>query len=297
MKKVITGLLVIFMILALAACAGDNTPDGSGETTLGDFDSSKEINLVTREPGSGTRSAFVELFEIQEVQDDGSKKDIISEEAAVENNTNSVLVSVQNDLYAIGYVSMGSLNENVKAVSIEGIAANKDNVKNGTYPISRPFMIATKAMDNALVADFIGFILSKEGQEVAAHSYIAVDESAAPYSGSTPAGSIVVGGSSSVAPLMEKLIEAYALINTNADIELQVTDSSTGMNNAMEGTYDIGMASRELKEAELEVLEDTQIALDGIAVIVHLDNPVANLTKEQVKDIYTGQETTWESFV
>ena len=297
MKKVLASLLALLIALALAACTDDTGGASQVEDPVSAFDSTREINVVTREQGSGTRSAFVELFEVQEEQADGTKRDAITEQASVENNTNTILTTVQNDPYSIGYVSMGSLNSNVKALSIEGVEANSENVKNGSYPISRPFLIATQKGADPLVADFIAFIQSKEGQDIVVVSYIAVNESAAAYSGDRPAGAIVVGGSSSVAPLMEKLIEAYLAINTNADIELQVTDSSTGMNNAIEGSYDIGMSSRELKDSERETLTETKIAIDGVAVIIHPSNPVGNMTKAQVRDIYLGETKTWETLI
>ncbi len=208
-----------------------------------------------------------------------------------------MLMNIQNDLYAIGYVSLGSLNETVKAVNIDGVEATTDNVKNGTYPIARPFNIATKGEPIALAQDFIDFILSAEGQAVIGKSYIAAQEDAAAYAGSKPAGKIVVAGSSSVTPVMEKLKEAYIAINPNATIEIQQSDSSAGLSNAIEGVCDIAMASRELKDSEKEQLTGIQIALDGIAVIVNNGNPASDLSKDQVKSIFTGAVTTWGAIV
>ena len=257
------------------------------------FNTNKSINTITREEGSGTRGAFVELFELEEKLADGTKKDLVSKEASVESNTNAILTTVQNDIYSIGYLSMGSLNDTVKAVQIDGVDASTENVKNGSYKISRPFNIATKGEVRGLAKDFIDFIMSKEGQEVAGKNYISVDDKAVAYNGSKPSGTITVGGSSSVAPLMEKLIERYKEINPNGNVQLQISDSSIGMTKTIEGAYDIGMSSRELKENELSELTGTQIALDGIAVIVNKENPVVNLSKENVKKIYLANAESW----
>ena len=306
MKKFVTGILLFGMLMtALTGCGGTTTSvsptpnvlPGSSETIHSNFDSGKTINAITREEGSGTRGAFIELFGLEEKQDDGTKKDLISKDIGVESNTNTILTSVQNDVYAIGYVSMGSLNDNVKAVQIDGIDATTANVKSGTYEISRPFNIATKGEATGLSKDFIDFILSKEGQEVAGKSYITIDESAAAYSGSKPSGTITVGGSSSVSPLMEKLIERYKEINPNATVQLQISDSSIGMTKTIEGAYDIGMASRELKDSEKEALIGTQIALDGIAVIVNKENPAVGFSKDEVKKIYLVEAEVWNEII
>ena len=284
MKKVITGVLLFSMfMMVLTGCGGN-----SG------FNSGRAINAITREDGSGTRGAFTELFGLEEKMEDGTRKDLISKNIGVESNTNTILTSVQNDIYAVGYVSMGSLNDNVKAMKIDGVDATAENVKNGTYKISRPFNIATKGEGTELTKDFVDFILSKEGQEVAGNSYISIDGNAAAYSGNKPSGTITVGGSSSVSPLMEKLIESYKEINPNAAVQLQISDSSIGMTKTIEGAYDIGMASRELKDSEKAELEETQIALDGIAVIVNKENAVENLSEDDVRKIYLGEAETWK---
>ena len=257
-----------------------------------EFDAKKEISVVSREEGSGTRGAFIELFEVEE-KDSDVKKDRTTKEAIITKQSDIMLTSVHQDFYSIGYVSTGSLNENVKAIPIEGVEATAENIKNGTYEIARPFQIATKGEAQGVAKDFIEFILSAEGQSVVSESYIAVVENAAPYAGDKPSGKIVVGGSSSVTPVMEKLKEAYLAINPNAKIEIQQSDSSAGLAGVIEESYDIGMASRDLKEGELKYLTPTQIALDGIAVIANTKNPVSNLSKTQVKDIFTGTLTNW----
>lgn len=285
MRKIIRIFVLLFLaVTSLAGCTGSVT---SG------FDTSKSISVISREDGSGTRGAFIELFGIEVKGDDGSKKDMTTKEAIIANQTNVLMTKVTGDKYAIGYISLGSLGETVKAVQIEGVSASNENVKNGTYPISRPFNISTKGEPTGLVKDFIDFILSAEGQALASQSYIAVNDSAAAYTGSKPSGKIVVAGSSSVSPLMEKLIEAYKAVNPSAVIELQTNDSSTGMTSAIDGICDIGMASRELKDSELAELTAIQIALDGLVVIVNQENPAANLTKEQVKLIFTGETLVW----
>ena len=289
MKKTVTAILLFGILMAtLTGCSNNNNSE---------FDTGKAINAYTREEESGTRVAFTELFGLEEKLPDGTKRDLISKDIGVENNTNSILTTVQNDKYAIGYVSMGSLNDNVKAVQIDGIDASTANVKNGTYKISRPFNIATKGEVTGLAKDFIDFIMSKDGQEVTAKTCIAINENAAPYAGNKPSGTITVGGSTSVAPLMEKLIERYKEINPNANIQLQTSDSGTGMTQAIAGVYDIGMASRELKDSEKAALKETQIALDGIAVIVNKQNTATNFSKEDIKKIYLGEAEAWNEII
>ena len=298
MKKFIAVLATDAMVAGLAVGCGGGSDSGSDEGGSGsssDFDSSMDITIVSREDGSGTRGAFIELFGVQE-EVDGEDVDMTTEEAQITNSTSVMLTTVAGDDYAIGYVSLGSLDDSVKAVKIDGAEATADNVKSGDYKVSRPFNIATKTdMNNPTATDFISFIMSEEGQAVVAEEgYIPLDGVEA-YAGDAPAGDVVVGGSSSVSPVMEKLIEAYAEVNPNANIELQTTDSTTGMENAISGSYDIGMASREVKEEELAGgLEAQVIATDGIAVIVNNNNPVEDLSSDQVKAIYTGEALTWD---
>jgi phosphate transport system substrate-binding protein len=253
-----------------------------------------DISVISREDGSGTRGAFIELFGIEVKGEDGTKKDTTTKEAMIAKQTDVMMVSVAGDENAIGYISLGSLNDTVKAVSVDGAAASTENVKNGSYKVSRPFIIATKGEAAGVAKDFIDYILSAEGQAVVAQSYIAVDDNAPAYSGSKPSGKVVVAGSSSVTPIMEKLKEAYANVNPNATIEVQQSDSSTGLSGAVSGTCDIAMSSRDLKEDELTTLTPIQIALDGIAVIVNNENAVSTLTSEQIKAIFTGEITKWD---
>lgn len=300
MKKFIAVLATVGMVAALAAgCgSGDDTSADKGiktESASSDWDSSNDITIVSREDGSGTRGAFVELFGIQQ-EVDGEKVDMTTVDAQVTNNTSVMLTTVAGDEYAIGYVSLGSLDESVKALKIDGAEATEENIENGSYKVSRPFNIAVKeGADNEVANDFITYIMSTEGQKIVAdNGYIPVADTKA-YDGTKPSGSAVVGGSSSVSPVMEKLIEAYKSVNPNAKIELQTSDSTTGMTSTLEGSYDIGMASRELKEEEVgQGLKATVIATDGIAVIVNNDNPTEELSSDQVKSIYTGETYTWD---
>lgn len=301
-KKFIAVLATVGMVAAMAAGCGSsddtqNTPadnEAKTENTSG-WDVANDITIVSREDGSGTRGAFVELFGIQE-EVDGEKVDMTTVDAQVTNNTSVMLTTVAGDEYAIGYVSLGSLDESVKALKIDGAEATEENVKDGSYKVSRPFNIAVKeGADNKVANDFIDFIMSEDGQKVVAdNGFIPVEETKA-YEGTKPSGEAVVGGSSSIAPVMEKLIEAYKAVNPNAKIELQSSDSTTGMTSTLEGSYDIGMASRELKEEEVgQGLKATVIATDGIAVIVNNENPTEELSSEQVKSIYTGEVYTWD---
>jgi ABC-type phosphate transport system, periplasmic component len=291
MKKIISTLLIAVMAVSMFAACDQNSDTEAG------FNTDAEIAVVSREDGSGTRGAFIELFGIEQRNDDGTRKDLTTKEAIIARATDVMMANIVNNQYAIGYVSMGSLNDTVKAVQIEGVEATTANVVNGTYPIMRPFNIATNGTPSEVAQDFIDFILSAEGQAVVSQSYIAVANNAPAFSTTQPSGTIVIAGSSSVTPVMEKLAEAYKAINPNANIEIQQTDSSAGMTSAIEGTCDIGMASRELKESELEVLTSTQIALDGIAVIVNVDSPIVSLTKDEVKAIFTGEVLVWSDVI
>ena len=274
---------VICLVLALCALA------------MGCAFASSEINVVSREDGSGTRGAFIELFGIERKDETGAKIDYTTEDCDITNSTSVMMTSVAGNDSAIGYISLGALNDSVKALKIDGAKANVENIKNGSYKAARPFNIATLADVSDAANDFIAFILSAEGQAVIeANGYIAAVENAPAFAGSSVSGKIVVSGSSSVTPVMEKLKEAYEAINANVTIELQQSDSSSGMANAISGVCDIGMASRALKDSELEAgLTPTTIAMDGIAVIVSADNPAENLTSEQVRAIYTGEITDW----
>ena len=305
MKKFIAVLATVSMVAAMAVGCGGSSDDTSAEgdaaateeggdaAASGDWDAANMITAVTREEGSGTRGAFTELFGVVDDEDN----DMITLDAQTTNSTAVMMTTVAENEYAIGYISLGSLDESqVKAVKIDGAEATAENIENGSYKVSRPFNVAVKPdSDNAVAKDLMAFIMSTEGQEVVAdEGYIPVADVEA-YAGEAPEGSCVVGGSSSVSPLMEKLIEAYKAVNANASIELQTSDSTTGMTSAIEGSYDIGMASRELKDEEAAELEGTVIATDGIAVIVNLNNPTDDLSSDQVKSIYLGDVTTWDA--
>ena len=292
-KKYLASVLAIAM---LAGC-GSSTSAASSNGASGDdaFDTSEYITVISREDGSGTRGAFIELTGVESKNDAGEKVDNTTDEAQVVNSTAVVLTTVANDPYAIGYISLGALNDTVKAISVDGAEPTVDNIKSGKYTLSRPFNVATKGeSDNPVVKDFMAYIMSEEGQAIVSEEgYIAIDD-VKPFEGTEPEGHIVVGGSSSVSPLMEKLIEAYMKVNTKADVEIQTSDSTTGMTNTIEGSYDIGMASRELKQEELDGgLVNTVIATDGIAMIVNKENSVTDLSKDMIKSIYTGEVTTW----
>ena len=289
MKK----LIVLVLIAALSACLlAGCTPSEPSDSS---FKPNSAITVVTREDGSGTRSGFIELFGIEVKNEDGTKKDMTSKEAITADKTDIMMTNIANNPYAIGYISLGSLNGTVKALTIDGVEPSAENVKSDTYKIWRFFNIAVKKDGvSPLAQDFIDFILSKEGQEVVtARACIAIDDDAPTFENAKPSGKIVVEGSSSVTPVMEKLREAYLVLNPNATIEVQMSDSSAGMAKAMNGTCDIGMASRELKESELAELTGIAIALDGIVVIVNNQNPLTGLSSEQVKDIFTGAALNW----
>ena len=301
MKKIAAAVMMVSMVAVTAVgCGSSNGTDTKGadanqSDATSDWDETSDVTIVSREDGSGTRGAFIELFGIEEKQDDGTKVDMTTTDAQITNNASVMLTTVADNEYAIGYVSLGSLNDSVKALKIDGAEATAENIENGSYKVSRPFNIAVKKdLNNEVAKDFMSFIMSTEGQKVVAdEKYIAVAD-VKDYAGTKPSGSCVVGGSSSVSPLMEKLIEAYKAVNPNASIELQTSDSTTGMTSTIEGSYDIGMASRELKDEEAAELEPTVIATDGIAVIVNNANPLDELSADQVKDIYVGNVSTWD---
>ncbi|MGE9985226.1 substrate-binding domain-containing protein [Desulfovibrio sp. SGI.169] len=261
----------------------------------GGFAKAADITVLSREDGSGTRGAFIELFKM-EGKVNGKKVDLTTDSAEITNSTSVMMASVAGNKNAIGYISLGSLNDSVKALAIDGTKPSADAIKNGGYKICRPFNLVLSARAGNTAQDFLGFILSKEGQAVVEKAgYIGVGQPK-PYAGSRPAGKIVAAGSSSVTPSMEKLKEAYLKVNPNAIIEIQLSDSTTGMNAARDGICDIGMASRELKDSELKAgLKPVVMAMDGIAIIVNKTNPVDGLTSEQVKNVFTGVVTDWSA--
>ena len=276
MKKIFKAILAISIIgamaLGFAACGGNGGSDA--------------IAVISREEGSGTRGAFVELTGVEV-----DKVDKTVATAEISSSTAVVMQTVTGNKAAIGYISLGSLDSSVKAVKVDGVEATADNVKNGTYPICRPFNIATKGDLSDAAKDFIAFIQSDEGQQV-------ITDKGCVSTGSTsnPTGTVVVEGSSSVTPVMEKLAEAYMAINSGVTVKVQQSDSSTGMTSAIEGLCDIGMASREVKDSEKEQgLDVTTICMDGIAVVVNNDNTVDNLSLEQIRQIFTGEVTDWSA--
>lgn len=305
-KKVAVLLITGIMAVAMTACGSSNSgTDNSGSTdgtaktessadADSDWDNTRDITVVSREDGSGTRGAFVELFVIEE-EVNGEKVDMTTEEANITNSTSVMMSTVAQDEYAIGYISLGSLDDSVKAVKIDGSEATAENIKNGSYKISRPFNIATKEDLSDAAQDFEDFILSTEGQKVVEdNKYIPLDD-VSDYKSNGASGKVVVAGSSSVSPVMEKLKEAYQAVNSDVEVEIQTSDSTTGMQNAIDGVCDIGMASRELKDSEKEAgLTPTVIAMDGIAVVVNNDNPTDELSSDQVKSIFTGDVLTWD---
>lgn len=277
-----------------ASSAESEASSDAGNDATGDFDNTKYINVVSREDGSGTRGAFIELTGVEEKDADGNKVDNTTTDAAITNNTSVMMSTVKGDTYSIGYISLGSLNSDVKALNVDGIEATAENVKSGDYTLSRPFNIVTKGTVGDAAQDFINYIMSDDGQKVVVDEGY-VDVSSGSFKSTQAEGKIVVAGSSSVSPVMEKLKEAYASVNPNATIEIQTSDSTTGVESTINGICDIGMASRELKDSETEQgVEATVIAKDGIAVVVNNANPLTDITKDQIKSIYVGELTKWD---
>ena len=314
MKKVFSAMLALTLCASmLAGCGGNNSSasEGTDSTSSGTSSAAQEssqaeesseasaegtsasgpITVISREDGSGTRGAFVELLGVED--EDGNDMTTVS--AEISNSTEVVIQSVAGNTGAIGYISLGSLDGTVKGVKIDGVEPTAENVASGDYTVSRPFNVATKGeLQNEAAQDFMNYIMSAEGQAVVEEAgYIPV-VGAETFTSTSPSGSVTISGSSSVSPLMEKLKEAYEAVNPNVSIELQTSDSTTGMTNAINGMCDIGMASRELKQEELDQgLLNTVIATDGIAIIVNNDSPIEELTSEQVRDIYLGSITDW----
>ena len=305
-KSAIVAVTAAALALSLAACgSADSTADTAAESTAasteaapaestGDLDTDQDITVISREDGSGTRGAFIELTGVEEKNADGKKVDNTTEAAAIQSSTNGVMTAVANDETAIGYISLGSLNDTVKAVTVGGVAASAETVKDGSYVLARPFNIVTNGdATDPVAVDFIAYCLSKDGQALATEEGY-VGSEGEDYTSAQPEGKINVGGSSSVSPLMEKLIEAYKTVNPNAELELLTSDSTTGVSGALDGSYTIGMASRELKDSETEGgAVSTVLAQDGIAVVVNPANSVEDLTVDQIKGIYTGELTVW----
>ena len=289
MKKILSlGLAALMTVFALAGCGADSNDGGTGTGT-------DAISVLTREEGSGTRGAFIELLGIEEKNADGKKVDKTIDTAETTNSTSVMITTVQGNKAAIGYISLGSLDKSkVKALKVDGAEAATDNVKSGEYKVSRPFNIATKGVATGVASDFIKFILSADGQAVVEKNGYISEGNTGAYKASGQKGKITIGGSSSVTPVMEKLKEAYVKVNPDVTVDVQQNDSSSGMKGAIDGIYDIGMASRDVKDSEKEAgLNSIKIALDGIAVIVNKDNTLDSITSEQIKNIYTGSLTKW----
>ncbi len=285
MKKIISVVLALCVLMSGAAMAEA-------------FDAANPITVVSREDGSGTRGAFIELVGVEQENDQGETEDMTTEEAIITNSTSVMMTTVAGNEYAIGYVSLGSMNETVKALSVDGVPASTDTVKDGTYAIARPFNITTMGEVSETAQDFINFILSAEGQQVIEdNGYISSVEGEA-FAGGAVEGKLIIAGSSSVTPVMEKLKEAYNAINANVDIEIQLSDSTTGVNATVDGICDIGMASRALKDSEIEKgVNATVIAMDGIAIIVNNANPLTDIATQTIQDIYTGAVLNWSDVI
>jgi phosphate transport system substrate-binding protein len=324
MKKLISLILVcLFSLSLLASCAGgtngapvqddvplgapaqdapaqdepepepDPEPEPEPEEEASNFDDRREITVVSRESGSGTRGAFVELTGV-EVSADGNTTDMTSPEAVIGNGTNAIMTNVAGDTYAIGYISTGSINDTIKPLSIDGVEPTAANILAGNYKIARPFIIVTMDDISPVMQDFLDFIMSSEGQDIVAERYIPVDLNAPDFESNHASGTVVTGGSTSVSPVMERLAEAYQAINSNATIEVHATGSGAGITGAIDGVVDIGMSSRDIRDSEMENLyQQITIAMDGIAVIVNNDNPLTNLTMEEVREIFTGEKARW----
>lgn len=296
-KKILAIAMTALMVVGVAACGSSSSNSSSSSTDSNSADAAADgmtgtISVISREEGSGTRGAFVELMGIV----DDSDNDATTIDAEITNSTSVMLTTVAGNKQSIGYVSLGSLSDDVKAVKVDGVEASVDDIKNGSYSVSRPFLVAYKdGQLSELAQDYLKFLLSSDGQSIIAENgYISVDDSADAYTASDLSGKLVLAGSTSVAPVMEKLADAYKALNPDVTIEIQQTGSGAGITSAIEGVCDFGMSSRELKESEAAELKADQIALDGIAVIVNNENPTDDISSENIKNIYLGEVTNWE---
>ena len=283
---------------ALVGCGGQGTSSqgGSSSSTPSEdsFKTSSAITVIARDSASGTRAAFHELMGVIQKQD-GTTVDNLVVGALEFDGTDKVITAVEGDPYAIGYISLGSVSDRIKAAKVDGVAPSSETVKDGSYPVARPFLLVTNGEENELVQDFLAYIASAEGQEiVTSKNYISVEESPAPYTGSGKSGTIKLAGSTSVEPLMQVLTEGYRKVHPGVTFEIQAPGSRPGITAAMAGTFDIGMSSRELTDEEASALNSHVIAMDGIAVIVNNENPVEGFTSEDLTAIYTGEITTWD---
>lgn len=293
-KKILAIAMTALMVVGVAACgssSSSSTTDSNSTDTAADG-MTGQISVISREEGSGTRGAFVELMGIV----DDSDNDITTIDAEITNSTSVMLTTVAGNKQSIGYVSLGSLSDDVKAVKVDGVEASVDDIKNGSYSVSRPFLVAYKdGQLSELAQDYLKYILSADGQAIISENgYISVSDSAEAYTASGLSGKLVLAGSTSVSPVMEKLADAYKALNPDVTIEIQQTGSGAGITSAIEGVCDFGMSSRELKESEAAELKADQIALDGIAVIVNNENPTDDISSENIKNIYLGEVTNWE---
>ena len=305
MKKIISAIILAVLAITMftgcnqgsqASQAGAASGNGSPSTTNASFNDNREITIVSRESGSGTRGAFIELTGIEVRDSDGNVTDMTSAEAAIGNGTNAIMTNVAGDAYAIGYISTGSINGTIKPISVDGIAPTAENILSGSYRIARPFIIVTSDSTLPLTQEFIDFIMSAPGQEIVAGNYIPVDQSAPAFQSAGFGGTIVIGGSTSVSPVMERLSEGYRALNPNATIEVHATGSGAGITGAIDGLLDIGMSSREIRDSEMEQLEQKiTICMDGIAIIVNNANPIENVTSEQIREIFIGEITRWSN--
>ena len=270
--------------------SNDSSADSSGSNDTSNFDADRIIAVFTREEGSGTRDAFVSTTGVG---------DDMYIEAVVVSETNELLTKVEESEHAIGYVSVGSLSDRVKALSISGVIPSDETIKDGTYTIQRPLLVCVNEQNaqNDIVNDFIDFMLSAQGQAVSSTRWTAIDDNAPQYSPSGLSGTIRVGGSTSVDPLMQGLRQAYIALNPNVQIEISGGGSGTGISEATSGVIEMGMSSRALRDNEKEALADITIALDGVAIIVNPANPMTDITTEQVREIFTGEITRWTDLV
>lgn len=277
-------LLSLLLALSVVGCSKEKSSE---------FNADKEITVIARDAASGTRGAFHELMKIK-TKDGDTESDNLAVGALEFDGTDKVITAVEGDKHAIGYISIGSLSDRVKTASVNGIFPTEDNVKSGNYKISRPYLLLTKGEESNLVKDFLSFAESVQGQEIVSKMhYIGAAEETKEYKASSVSGTIKVAGSTSVAPLMEKIIEAYKELNPNVLFEIQANGSSQGIKAANEGTYDIGMSSRNLKDDEKSSLNQYILAIDGIAIILNQNNPITDLSSENITQIYTGEITKW----
>ena len=290
--RVAAALCAVVLSCSLVACSGED----DYENDLSDVEGLDELGAVTvvaREEGSGTRTVFSETVGLLVTNDSGVEEDVTTEDAIICEDAEAVIAAVQADSSAIGYVSLAAVEgvEGIKVIAVQGVTPTTDTVEDGSYALTRNFYLVFSGTLSEVEYDFLSYILTA-GQDIVAEGYVQAT-STTRFLSDRSSGTITISGSTSVAPLIEELAAAYLELNSNAEIVIEATDSTSGINAAMTGDSDFGMSSRDLEDYEEELLDYEIIAVDAVAVIVNEDNPIDELSLEQLYALFSGDVATW----